>query len=62
MSNINNEKYENTNKRIDNLKSTMSFILDNIHDLFISVIDETPEFFECMTKEFDEYKELIKKI
>ncbi len=49
-------------KRIDNLKEAMSFILDDIHDLFVSVTDESEDFYSGMNTAFDEYKSKVEAI
>ena len=49
-------------KRIDNMKEVMKFIVNNLHDLFASTTDENKEFYEGMSEEFTKYTDMIEAI
>ena len=55
-------KVVNEENRIDNLKEVMKHILNGLHDLIASTTDESKDFYEGMSDEFDKYTDMIEAI
>ena len=49
-------------KRIDNMKEVMKFIVNNLHDLISSTTDESVDFYQGMHEEFTKYTDMIEAI
>ena len=59
---VNEEKMCECEKRIDNLKEVMKYVLNQVHDLIASTTDESKDFYEGMSDEFDKYTDMIEAI
>jgi len=50
------------NKRIEKLKEVLNFGLNIIHDTIAETTDESPEWYEAMSEEFDQIKNKIRDV